>query len=230
MGPCQAVQVWSKVRDMTTAEDLACELGISGKTFRTWLRTRHPSHVKGSPWIFTSEQAEIERAAWQEGRSTVPSGRTAMRLTRGHAPAGVSPTDDRDQAYVIDLCDEILGEVGHRETRFDWLRGDAGLTRAGAMLPVDAYHPNARLVIEYWERQHSEPIAHFDKPDRMTVSGVHRGEQRKRYDALREREIPAHDLSLIIVKYSDLDVGRQGRLRRSVSQDRMVLRRILDSR
>ncbi len=145
-------------------------------------------------------------------------------------PAGVSPTDDRDQAYVIDLCDEILGEVGHRETRFDWLRGDARLTRAGAMLPVDAYYPNARLVIEYWERQHFEPIAHFDKPDRMTVSGVHRGEQRKRYDALREREIPANGLSLIIVKYSDLDVGRQGRLRRSVSQDRIVLQRILDSR
>jgi hypothetical protein len=98
------------------------------------------------------------------------------------------------------------------------------------MLPVDAYYPDARLVIEYRERQHSEPVAHFDKPDRMTVSGVHRGEQRKRYDALREREIPAHSLSLIIVKYSDLDVGRQGRLRRSVSQDRMVLRRILDSR
>jgi hypothetical protein len=38
----------------------------------------------------------------------------------------------------------------------------------------------ARLwsVVEYREPQHDRRVAHFDKPERVTVSGVHRGIQR----------------------------------------------------
>ena len=186
-------------------------------------------HVKGSAWIFTVEQADIERAAWGERRSSSASGQLAMPSTRRRASSGASRRKDRDQDYVLDLCDEILGEVGSREHLFDWLRGDVGTEGVRRQLPVDAYYPDARVVIEYRERQHSEPVAFFDKPERMTVSGVYRGEQRKRYDELREREIPAHGLSLIMVSYRDLDTNRQGRLRRSATQDRMVLQRILET-
>ena len=48
-----------------------------------------------------------------------------------------------DEEYVIDLCDEVLGEAARRQYRFDFLRGDAN-TR----LPVDAYYPSRKLVIE----------------------------------------------------------------------------------
>lgn len=41
--------------------------------------------------------------------------------------------------YVLDLCDEILGAVGLREHRFDWLRGDPGKNGQGRRLPVDGY-------------------------------------------------------------------------------------------
>jgi hypothetical protein len=48
----------------------------------------------------------------------------------------------------------------------------------------------------------------------MTVSGVHRGEQRALYDARRDTEIPAHKLRLAIIRPGDLDPDTRGRLRR----------------
>ncbi|MFI5533084.1 hypothetical protein ACIA8O_31550 [Kitasatospora sp. NPDC051853] len=121
---------------------------------------------------------------------------------------------DSDEAYVLDLCDEHLGETAERQRRFDWLRGDPGTDGRRARLPVDGYWPGHKLVVEYRERQHHEAVPFFDKPDRLTVSGVHRGEQRARYDARRDSEIPAHKLRLAVIRPEDLDADPRGRLRR----------------
>ncbi|MFE7896359.1 hypothetical protein ACFU3E_02230 [Streptomyces sp. NPDC057424] len=94
-------------------------------------------------------------------------------------------------------------------------------------MPVDAYWPGHQLVVEYRERQHDQPVPHFDKPDRLTVSGVHRGEQRALYDARRETAIPAHGLRLVVVRSADLDADGRGRLRRSEKADLAALRKIL---
>jgi len=128
---------------------------------------------------------------------------------------------------VVDLCDEVLGERALRQHRFEWLLGDPGASGSRVRLPVDAYYPDHALVIEYRERQHSEPVPHFDKPDRMTVSGVHRGEQRALYDARREEQIPAHGLRLVVVSPADLESDARGRLRRDRDRDIEVLRRLL---
>lgn len=123
----------------------------------------------------------------------------------------------RDEDYVIDLCDKILGQTSLRQHRFDWLRGDSGRT-----LPVDAYYPSLNLVVEYMERQHTESVPHFDK--RVTVSGVSRGEQRRIYDRRRQELIPKHGLSLTIINYTDLQIGRSKRLLRDRKSDNAVLR------
>lgn len=134
---------------------------------------------------------------------------------------------DRDEAYVVDLCDAILGEPAQRQHLFDWLRGDPGRNGQCRRLPVDAYYPAQHLVIEYQERQHDEPIPHFDKPGKLTVSGVHRGIQRRIYDERRATEIPAHGLRLVIVKPADLAAGKRGRLLRSREDDLYALRAVL---
>ncbi len=133
---------------------------------------------------------------------------------------------DSDEAYVLGLCDEALGTAGLRQHRFGWLTGDPGV-QGRAELPVDAYWPEHRLVVEYHERRHDEPVAHFDQPDRMTVNGVHRGEQRARYDARRRTEIPAHGLRLVEIGHHDLAAGPGGRLLREYDADLKTVRDLL---
>ncbi|WP_328504353.1 hypothetical protein OG828_44720 [Streptomyces sp. NBC_00457] len=135
--------------------------------------------------------------------------------------------DESDEAYVVDLCNQVLGETALTQHKFDWLLGDPGAGGRRAGLPVDAYWPGHQLVVEYRELQHDQPMPHFDKPDRLTVSGVHRGEQRALYDGRRDTEIPAHGLRLVVVRPADLDADSCGRLCRNPESDLAALNRIL---
>lgn len=132
---------------------------------------------------------------------------------------------DSDEHYVLDLCDEILGVVGRRQERFDWLRGDPSPTRPrGSTLPVDGYWPELRLVVEFQEEQHSQPSPFFDR--RQTVSGVGRGEQRRLYDERKRTVIPAHGLRLVVIEKAAFTV-RSRRIVRDRSRDVDVVRRFL---
>jgi hypothetical protein len=163
--------------------DLATQLGVSAKSLRAWLRRTYPrSSVDHSTrWNLTETQLAAASAHFGASRrSAPPPSRGAMA-----APRVGRTRDASDEAYVIDLCNEILGERARRQHCFDWLLGDPGTSGGRLRLPVDAYYRDHGLIVEYQERQHDEPVAHFDKPDRMTASGVHRGEQRKLYDRRR---------------------------------------------
>jgi hypothetical protein len=104
----------------------------------------------------------------------------------------------KDETYIVDLCDQILCEKAERQYRgFAFLTGDTG-----RKLPVDAYYRGRQLVVEYHERQHTEPVSHFDKPSKPTRSGVHRGEQRRLYDERRRTVLPKHGIFLLILDYS----------------------------
>ncbi|MFG2629641.1 hypothetical protein [Streptomyces sp. NPDC048473] len=70
-------------------------------------------------------------------------------------------------------------------------------------------------------------MSHVDKPDRLTISGVHRGEQRTLYDARRDTEIPAHGLRLVAIRPADLDADSRGCLRRNPESDITALHKIL---
>src|SRR5664279_1992928 len=135
--------------------------------------------------------------------------------------------DTSDEFYVLDLCDQAVAEAGRRQHRFDWLLGDPGARGPCARLPVDGYWPAANVVVEYRELQHDRPAAHFDKPDRLTVSGVHRGVQRAIYDARRDLLIPAHGIRLVVVTPAHLAADSRGRLRRDEARDLPAIRRLL---
>ncbi len=122
------------------------------------------------------------------------------------------PAKQNDESYIIDLCDKVLNLKGSRQHRFTFLRGDTGVK-----LPVDVYYPSLNLVIEYYERQHSEAIPHFDK--RFTASGITRGEQRKRYDERRRIELPKNGVNLIVFNYAEF---------KHISGKRLVRQKIED--
>lgn len=131
----------------------------------------------------------------------------------------------RDEDYVLDLCDQVLGCNSTRQARFDYLRGDSrNHARVGVQLPVDAYWPNLNLVVEYHELQHVMSVAHFDKPNVVTVSSVHRGEQRRRYDQRRRDVLRRKGIHLIEILYSEFAHDSHGRLCRRMQDDIEVVR------
>lgn len=134
------------------------------------------------------------------------------------SPVEVKGRKKSDEYYIIDLCDEILGLRALRQYRFDFLRGDSGTT-----LPVDAYYPDLKLVIEYNESQHTVSTPFFD--NKLTVSGVPRGEQRRIYDMRRREVLPKHGIKLVTILYSDF--GATKRLARNKLYDMTVIRNIL---
>lgn len=210
-----------------TPNELATEFNISPKRLRHWLREQYtrPEHEKHELWVLTPEVASAARARSATAQAP-PHSPSPSEPDSGPAPNTIRATtagrsrSKSDEAYVIDLCDEALGERGQRQHRFPWLVGDAG-TR----LPVDAYYPEPGIVVEYRERQHDEPVAFFDR--RETVSGVHRGEQRRLYDERREQEVSKHGLRLVIIRVADLDNDRGRKLRRNHAHDRDVIERLL---
>ncbi|UXX81055.1 hypothetical protein N7E81_08075 [Reichenbachiella carrageenanivorans] len=133
-----------------------------------------------------------------------------------------------DEHYVINLCDEILEAQASRQHKFGFLLGDYhknGKTRTP--LPVDAYYKEQNLVIEFKERQHSEAIDTFDKPDKITVSGVTRSEQRKIYSERRKKGLKANDIQWLEIDYSDFECDSQKKLIRDKKKDLEVLNKLL---
>ena len=132
-----------------------------------------------------------------------------------------------DEAYVIDLCDEVLQLRASRQHHFDFLVGDPGQYGRCRKLPVDAYYESLSLVIEYREKQHTEEVRHFDKPDIMTVSGVNRGEQLKIYDQRRRDELPKHGIKLIEISYTDFEFDSRKKIVRDYPKDLLKVKQIL---
>lgn len=138
-----------------------------------------------------------------------------------------SKPDQKDEHYVLNICDKVLKLAGSRQHRFDFLVGDKNDKSQATKLPVDSFYKELNLVIEYRERQHTESIAHFDKPDKMTVSGVHRGEQRKIYDERRRIVLPKHGIDLVEISYSDFNYDREKRIIRNPQNDLEIVKRLL---
>lgn len=136
-------------------------------------------------------------------------------------------SNTKDEHYVLDLCDKVLGIISYRQHKFDFLLGDPNKKGVSAKLPVDSYYQDLNLVVEYRERQHTESVNFFDKPNKMTVSGVHRGEQRRIYDERRRKILPNHNIDLIEISFTDFNYDRQKRIIRNREKDIEIVKQKL---
>jgi diadenosine tetraphosphate (Ap4A) HIT family hydrolase len=138
------------------------------------------------------------------------------------------PRSESDEKYILDLVAEILVEPDYRwQHRFPTLLGDPGKDGRRRRLPVDGYFPRHRLIIEYWETQHSAPIPIMDEG--MTVSGVSRGHQRRLYDQRRQAWADANGLQLVILDHRGFETDPAGRLQRNPAHDRQIVAEALYS-
>jgi hypothetical protein len=104
--------------------------------------------------------------------------------------------------YVLESIESHLGP-SHREKRFSWARGDVSpKTNRASMLPFDAVWEQHKLIVEVHEDQHRRPNTHFDKPQKLTCSGVHRGIQRKIYDARKKSAAEANGYKVVVIEWS----------------------------
>jgi diadenosine tetraphosphate (Ap4A) HIT family hydrolase len=134
----------------------------------------------------------------------------------------VTARADSDEKYILDLVAQVLAEPDYSwQHRFATLIGDPDRTGRQRPLPVDGYFRRHRLIVEYWERQHSASIAIMDEG--QSVSGVSRGHQRRLYDAWRREWAEANGLRFVILDYRGFDTDEQGRLRRDPGRDRRIV-------
>lgn len=104
------------------------------------------------------------------------------------------------ERYCAKLISDTLGGVEYIENyRFDFLRGNPTPKRPkGVTLPVDAYYPTHKVVLEFRESQHYGDRFAF-RDGRITATGETRKEQRKKYDKKREELLPANGIKLLII-------------------------------
>jgi hypothetical protein len=132
----------------------------------------------------------------------------------------------KDETYVIDLCDDVLGATAVRGHRFAFLRGDPDKRGIRHCLPVDAFYPTLNLVIEYHERQHSEPVKFFDR--RIVANGMTRGKQRMLYDRRRLRVLRTRGIKVLVLSYKDFVHRASKRLFRVPADRDVVAKRLAD--
>jgi len=108
----------------------------------------------------------------------------------------------KTEDYVLDLLEQLLGPAERGKT-FEWAVGDPSpKTGRRRRLPFDAVWEQRKLIVEVEEEQHRESTPFFDKPHRMTVSGVHRGEQRRVYDERKRAAARARGYRVVAVAWS----------------------------
>jgi len=134
---------------------------------------------------------------------------------------------DNDENYIIDLCDQLLKQKAIRQQTFSFLVGDPNKKGKCKKLPVDAFYPSLNLVIEYFEKQHTEAVNFFDKKDKLTVSGVDRGTQREIYFQRRFDVFPKNGINYLVIDFSSFSHKSNKRLVRNIEKDMKVLEKIL---
>lgn len=133
-----------------------------------------------------------------------------------------------DEYYIIDLCDEVLDQKAIRQHTFEFLLGDPhqnGRTRTP--LPVDAYYEKFNLVIDYTEKERKEIPSEDDKPEKMTISGVKRSEQRKIYNTRKREVLRKREIHFTEIKFTSFNCDSEGKLVRDKDVDLATMKGIL---
>jgi len=145
-------------------------------------------------------------------------------LSRGSQSPTRPRQRDRDEIYVVDLHDELFGVAASRQHRLTGSPVIPGRTGDDGPFPLAR---TTRVFTSSWSTASSNTIdrSPSSTTDRLTVSGVHSGEQREFYDRRRDELIPQHGLRLWVVQPDDVAGNSRGRLaRRDRERDLALLR------
>jgi hypothetical protein len=129
-----------------------------------------------------------------------------------------------DEYYLIGLCNELLKEEALHQYTFKFLLGDFhsdGISRTP--LPVDAYYPKLKMVIELFEKENETSL----EEGKRTISGVKRSEQRKKYAERKREVLKEKEIHLMEMDYDEFECDEAGKLIRNKEADTKLLMEIL---
>ncbi|MDB4534567.1 hypothetical protein N9242_06815 [Vicingaceae bacterium] len=129
-----------------------------------------------------------------------------------------------DEYYLIGLCNDLLKEEALHQHIFKFLLGDYhsdGVSRTS--LPVDAYYPKFKMVVELFEKENETSI----EEGKETISGVKRSEQRKKYAERKRNFLKEKEIHLIEMDYDEFEFDDENRLVRNKEADVKLLKEIL---
>jgi len=120
-----------------------------------------------------------------------------------------------DEYYLVNLCDELLGQEASRKHTFDTLVGRLHKKGKGrTKLPLDAYYEDLKLVLEFFRKQTSEDESERDA-------------QRKFYDQRKKEVLEKKKIRLIEINYALFECDASGAIIRDKANDVAVLKKIL---
>jgi len=135
---------------------------------------------------------------------------------------------DSDENYILELIDELLNQKGSRKHTFEFLQGDLhqnGKTRTKS--PIDLFYEELNLALELVEHPEHKKSAIKSKEEKVTVSGVSRAEQRKKYFNRKKSVLEEKGKTFIQIPIKDFQVDSSGQLIRDKVEDTRVLRALL---
>ncbi len=177
---------------------------------------------------FIHAERKEKNTYWYLVRQGAEYSPTVHSTTVSKKQLGQNKRENSDEYYILNLCDELLNEKSSRQHTFPFLLGDFHKDKISrTKLPLDAYYTNLNLVIEYREKQHTEEVPHFDKPEVKTISGVSRGEQRKIYDQRRRDALLRKNINLIEINYYAFECDSKMNIVRDKEKDIEILQGIL---
>ncbi len=177
---------------------------------------------------FLHAERKEKNTYWYLVRQGAEYSPTVHSSTISKKQLGKNERENSDEYYILNFCDELLNEKASRQHTFPFLLGDFHKDKISrTKLPLDAYYKNLNLVIEYREKQHTEEVLLFDKPEVKTVSGVTRSEQRKIYDQRRRDVLLRKDFKLIEINYYAFEYDSQMNIIRDKEKDIEILKAIL---
>ena len=135
--------------------------------------------------------------------------------------------ENSDEFYILDLCDELLKEKASRKHTFSFLLGDKHKKgKIRTKLPLAAFYKDANLVIEFLEKQ-NKTEQHLEKLEVLTVSGITRSEQIKKYNKRRRDVLQKKEIHLVEIDYSLFECDNKKNLSREKDKDVRLLNNLL---
>jgi hypothetical protein len=160
----------------------------------------------------------------REGATYVPKDPKDTGVPKGQQRRAVRGKSD--EYYLINLCDELLGQSASRQHKFGFILGDMHKDeKTRTALPVDAFYKEAKLVLEFIKIE--DDSIELGKPGRTTISGVDRAEQRKIYALRKRKGLQNKDIPCIEISFTDFQCDADNKLARVKADDIKILRKLL---